>query len=681
MAGFALAAFTDRSAALALTYRPVTQPLAFAALVAGLVGLPLLSGAGMARFAGVAPSEARTGTRGLRLTREQVAVLAALSGIMALGLGLRLYHLHHLSFWLDETATIYFSRRSWPFVLGLEGGYDTHPPLYYALVKLTRFFVLDVSAGRLTSVIAGVATLPVLAALVARLSNWRAGLVAALILAVSPLHVWYSQEARMYTPVVLLLALSYLALVVFAQTASRAWAIVYGVSVVLALYMDYSAIYALAPQAFALMLITWRWRRAALPIWGCALGAICCFLPWIPTILTTIDAEGRNREGFLGASPAKALSVAQSLVGLKNQGNYLWGPIAPFWEQPPTLQAVLLAGMLVTALFGASLLARRSPIGLVTALGLLFGTFTTAIIVSLISPGFAERTVLAAVLGWAILLGTAACGSWSGEASSRWLPRWYNAAALVGIALTLVASGASLRAFYAGATKENNRALAAAAAQGARAGVPVIVEGWLAAATTAYHPELPIGSGTIIGEAEQFWWAYGDYAWNNTAAQRAEYERQGYVRLMHWQYDAALFLDYYARPDALPPGAVPLDLATSASAWKLPPGTSRDEPGAVRLAGEGTATLTLPDVREGLHLLAVETGGAKQGRARFSCLGAGNALLATFPSVETAPGELWLAALCPSETVAVTIVLRGEQQGGAEFRGLRLWSVPGDAVR
>jgi 4-amino-4-deoxy-L-arabinose transferase-like glycosyltransferase len=673
MAGYTLAALADRSAALALTYRPVTQPFAFLALVAGLVGLPLLGGAGTARFAATASATARVGARGLRLTREQIAVLAALAGIMALGLGLRLYHLHQLSFWLDETATIYYSRRSWPFVLGLEGGYDTHPPLYYALVKLARFFVSDVSAGRLTSVVAGVATLPVLAALVARLVNWRAGLVAALILAVSPLHVWYSQEARMYTPVVLLLALSYLALVAFAQTASRAWAVAYGVSVVLALYMDYSAIYALAPQAFALVLITWRWRRAALPLWGCALGAICCFLPWVPTILATIDEEGRNRESFLGASPAKVLSVAQSLLGLKNRGNYLWGPVTTFWEKVPPLQAVLIAGMLAAALIGAILLARRSPIGLATALGLLLGTFAVAILVSLVSPGFAERTVLAAVLGWAILLGTAACGHWSGDGASRWLPRWYNIVAIVGVLLTLVVSGASLRAFYAGATKEDNRALAAAAAQGARAGVPVTVEGWLSAAVAAYHPEMAANQEASADNFDQFWWAYGDYTWVNTAVRHAELRQLGYVRLMHWQYDVALFLDYYARPGSLPAGATPLDLAAAADAWQLPAGASREGGGVVRLAGPGEATLTLPNQGGDLYLLAIET---TEGEATLDCRGAGGAPLGVSSAVAAGTQGKWLAVLCRPGTEAVEITLRSDQPGGAEFRGLRLWRVP-----
>ena len=686
IAGYALAAFADRSAALALTYRPVTQPLAFAAILAGLVGLPLLGGAGTRRFAGAAPPTAAPSRESVT-SRARLATGATLAGIVVLGLGLRLYRLNHLSLWLDETSTIYFARFSWPRVLGLEGWYDNHPPLYFSLIKLASLVLPEVSAARIVSAVAGAATLPVVAALVARLSNWRAGLLAALLLAVSPLHIWYSQEARMYTPVVLCVAVSYLALVGFAQTAARRWALVYGASVALALYIDYSAIYALTPQIVALGIISWRWRRRALVLWGTALGAVCCFLPWVPNILYSIDSEGRNRESFLGATPDKVASVALSAIGLKNDGNYLWGPIGAFWQGKTAVEAILLVGMVATALIGAAVLARRSPIGLATALGLALGTFATAIITSLISPGFAERTVLAATLGWAILLAVAACGIWGADDRTRWLPRPYNAVAIVGVALTLVVSVASLLATYQGAYKEDNRALAAAAEQGARAGVPVIMEGWLEAAATAYHSGLAISAESIAGEAEQFWWAYGDYTWVNIAAQRAEYERLGYVRLLHHRYDTVLFLDYYARPGTLPAGAVPVDLAatlgsqqippdlpTEGNSWRLPTGATLDASGAVRFAGPGEALLSLPAQRDGLYLLATDT---TDGQVTIDCRGAsGEGPPRVRAGVATGEGPLWLAMLCPPDTAALAITLRSDQPGGGEFRALRLWRVP-----
>ncbi|MFN8516365.1 MAG: hypothetical protein U0841_28040 [Chloroflexia bacterium] len=54
------------------------------------------------------------------------------------------------------------------------------------------------------------------------------------------------------------------------------------------------------------MMIAWRWRRRALPIWGTGFGAVCCFLPWVPNILTSIDSHGRNRESFSAPRPTRS---------------------------------------------------------------------------------------------------------------------------------------------------------------------------------------------------------------------------------------------------------------------------------------------------------------------------------------------------------------------------------------
>ena len=60
---------------------------------------------------------------------------------------------------------------------------------------------------------------------VARLVGGRVALAAAAALAVSPLHLWYSQEARPYALMVLLVAVSYLALVACWQAPSQTqWA-------------------------------------------------------------------------------------------------------------------------------------------------------------------------------------------------------------------------------------------------------------------------------------------------------------------------------------------------------------------------------------------------------------------------------------------------------------------------
>ena len=68
--------------------------------------------------------------------------------VVLLGLGLRLYRLGALDLWIDEGYAVMFTRQSWPDVLGLNGPYDPHPPLYFALAKLASVFLPETIAGR-----------------------------------------------------------------------------------------------------------------------------------------------------------------------------------------------------------------------------------------------------------------------------------------------------------------------------------------------------------------------------------------------------------------------------------------------------------------------------------------------------------------------------------------------------
>src|SRR2546430_6516539 len=134
------------------------------------------------------------------LHRAMAALSPACPAVFAVALGglLRWYRFTALSLWVDEGLTVMHARLSWLVLLGFGRIYDPHPPFYYALVKLTSYVLPDVIAGRLLSVIAGTLTIAVVYALVARLLHPRAGALAAVTLAMAPLHLWYSQEARPY---------------------------------------------------------------------------------------------------------------------------------------------------------------------------------------------------------------------------------------------------------------------------------------------------------------------------------------------------------------------------------------------------------------------------------------------------------------------------------------------------
>jgi 4-amino-4-deoxy-L-arabinose transferase-like glycosyltransferase len=134
------------------------------------------------------------------------------AGLTALAAALRFATLGVQSYHHDEVVTA--SR-----VLGGSFGHamnavwysESTPPVYYALAWAWSQLVGTGEYGlRAVSAIAGVLTVPVAYRIGLELRSRRAGLWAAALVAVNPMMLWYSQEARAYALVALFGALSLL---------------------------------------------------------------------------------------------------------------------------------------------------------------------------------------------------------------------------------------------------------------------------------------------------------------------------------------------------------------------------------------------------------------------------------------------------------------------------------------
>jgi hypothetical protein len=85
---------------------------------------------------------------------------------------------------------------------------DVHPPLYSLVMFVwIRFFGDSEWAVRLLPLLAGLATIVLMPALGGALASRRAGWIGAVLLTLSPVHLWYSQEARAYSLLMLLTVL------------------------------------------------------------------------------------------------------------------------------------------------------------------------------------------------------------------------------------------------------------------------------------------------------------------------------------------------------------------------------------------------------------------------------------------------------------------------------------------
>jgi mannosyltransferase len=200
------------------------------------------------------------------------------AGLTVLAAGLRFATLGVQAYHHDEIVTASRVLRG-DFVHAMEavGFSESAPPLYYALAWLwTQVTGTGEFGLRSLSALAGVATVPVAYLLGAELRGRRTGLVAAALVAVNPMLLWYSQEARGYALMVLLTSLSLLYFLRATDVPSlrcrygsgdgtsaggRRDLTLWGVFSALALATHYFAIFPIALEAFWLL---WRRRRAAI---------------------------------------------------------------------------------------------------------------------------------------------------------------------------------------------------------------------------------------------------------------------------------------------------------------------------------------------------------------------------------------------------------------------------------
>ncbi len=216
----------------------------------------------------------------LGATKQPTLILACLTVVAAV---LRFAWIGHQSFWYDESFTVLLVHHSPSGMLGLLPRTELTPPLYYLLAwPWARIFGYGEAGLRSLSALAGVATVPAMYGVGAKLISRRAGLAAAAIATCNPLLVWYSQEARSYALLMLFATLSLLA---FAHarlpqpTPLRlvAWALAAGAT----LATHYYGVLAVLPEALWLLWVHRPDRKVLLAV--AAVGALGLGL--LPTAL------------------------------------------------------------------------------------------------------------------------------------------------------------------------------------------------------------------------------------------------------------------------------------------------------------------------------------------------------------------------------------------------------------
>ncbi len=132
----------------------------------------------------------------LREKNRQAALPIAIVLFSAI---VRLWELGAQSLWFDETYTVFVAQKPLSLMLRYLIADGVHPPLYYFLMAIwVRFFGTSAWVLRLPSVLSGVLSVALMFLLVKRMAGRDEAAVAAILLAISPFCIWYSQDARMY---------------------------------------------------------------------------------------------------------------------------------------------------------------------------------------------------------------------------------------------------------------------------------------------------------------------------------------------------------------------------------------------------------------------------------------------------------------------------------------------------
>ena len=211
--------------------------------------------------------------RSLReVARSRSRAFWILAGLTLIGAVLRFATLGVQAYHHDEIVTASrILRGSFFHAMDAVGFSESAPPLYYALAWLwTQVTGTGEFGLRSLSAVAGVATIPVAYLIGIELRGRRAGLVAAALVAVNPMLLWYSQEARSYALLVLLCAVSLLYCVRALRSGGRRDFVLWGVASGLALASHYFAFFVVAAEALWLLR---RHRRASAP----GLGIVALF--------------------------------------------------------------------------------------------------------------------------------------------------------------------------------------------------------------------------------------------------------------------------------------------------------------------------------------------------------------------------------------------------------------------
>ena len=362
-------------------------------------------------------------------------ILLSLVVISVLALIARIYQIDTLSIWLDEAYSEWFASQGWERLWREVPEYETHPVLYYSILKAWKILGNDAVTLRLLSMLLNLLALPFILGTVWMCGDERnrkpAVILVAILFAFSNTQLGQSQNARQYALMTLAMAATLFFLVFTTQNAVRV-----SRSLSEILRSDRPVFFCLIGFSFSLPLLMWSHNIGV--IFATLIGSI--LLAW--SVVTR--QQGRF---FINLLLVATISIVLYLPHLKwviRQATTMGE--TGFWLTPPRLKLfakdimVLTLGLAPFCLLSAWCLFRSSAVFIAVILVTL--TFApmaiTAVVSYLWEPIYIFRSFAASQVPALVLLALA-----PSAVRHYFGLKWYHATAAL-----IVVAALSSAAYY-----------------------------------------------------------------------------------------------------------------------------------------------------------------------------------------------------------------------------------------
>jgi len=219
--------------------------------------------------------------------------------VLILGFFIRIFNLGSESLWFDEAHTFYIASSGFKEMLSIITN-DVHPPFYFILVNVwIKLFGDSEFLLRLPSVIFAVLSIIFIYKLGNLIFDREVGIISSLLLSFSLFNITYSQEARTYSLLCLLVSVSYYYFYAVLNVVNRKNIFLYLISSLLLIYSHYFGVFILISQnLFFISIYLFSNKRAQLNLKQWFMYQIILLISFLPWLIVFVKQTLKVQSGF-----------------------------------------------------------------------------------------------------------------------------------------------------------------------------------------------------------------------------------------------------------------------------------------------------------------------------------------------------------------------------------------------